>query len=87
MAGVRQKAFLRGTQKLRLVEYTPAMPPHWCAKGHIGYILEGRLEIEFINGTYIFEQGDGIFIPDGAEHTHRAKALSDVARVVFVENA
>ncbi len=42
MEGVRQKAFTDGVKKLRLVEYTPAMPAHWCEKGHFGYIVFGR---------------------------------------------
>jgi quercetin dioxygenase-like cupin family protein len=87
MAGVRQKVFSDGAKRVRLVEYTRAMPPHWCEKGHFGYILEGTFEIEFPGGTHVFGPGDGVFIPDGAEHKHRARALSEVVRVVFVEDA
>jgi len=83
--GARQKAAVSFGRKLRLVEYSRSMPIHWCDKGHFGYILEGRLEIEFENETHVFEQGDGVCIPDGSEHEHRAKVLSDVARVFFVE--
>jgi quercetin dioxygenase-like cupin family protein len=54
--------------------------------GHFGYILEGRFEIEFDSGTEIFEAGDGVFIPDGKEHRHRAKALGDIVRALFVED-
>jgi quercetin dioxygenase-like cupin family protein len=70
-----------------VVEYFPDMPPHWCEKGHVGYILEGEFEIEFDNTTHVFRQGDGLFIPDGAEHRHRARVLSDVVRAIFVERA
>lgn len=87
MAGVRQKAVIGRGRKLRLVEYTPEMPPHWCTKGHLGCILEGRFEIEFPDGVRIFEQGDGVFIPDGEEHKHKARALTDVVRAVFVEDS
>ncbi len=55
-------------------------------KGHFGYILEGHLEIEFDGGTHVFKEGDGVFIPDGAVHKHRAKVLSEVVRVIFVED-
>jgi quercetin dioxygenase-like cupin family protein len=44
------------------------------------------LEIEFQDGVTIFEQGDGVFIPDGEEHKHKARALTAVVRVVFVED-
>ena len=87
MDGVRQKTVTDGSQKLRLVEYTQAMPPHWCEKGHCGYILQGRFEVEFVDGIRVFEKGDGLFIPRGKRHKHRARALSKVVRAVFVEDA
>jgi quercetin dioxygenase-like cupin family protein len=87
MDGVRQKVVAHSGRKVRFVEYSKAMPPHWCAKGHFGYILRGRLEIEFGNGTQVFEEGNGVFIPDGEEHRHRATVLSDVVRAIFVEDA
>ena len=87
MDGVRQKVVAHSGKKVRLVEYSKAMPPHWCAKGHCGYILKGRFEIEFADGTQVFEEGAGVFIPDGEEHRHRARVLSDVVRAIFVEDS
>ena len=87
MEGVRQKVVAHSGKKVRLVEYSSAMPSHWCTKGHYGYILKGRLEIEFGDTARIFEEGVGVFIPDGEEHRHRARVLSDVVRVIFVEDA
>ena len=84
--GMRQKVFTDSSKKVRLVEYSADMEPHWCEKGHHGYILDGSFELEFDSGTVVFEAGDGVFIPDGAEHRHRAKALTRVVRVVFVED-
>lgn len=86
MKGVRAKIAQHGGRRLRLVEYTKAMPPHWCDAGHVGYLLDGRFEIEFDNGVRVYGPGDGIFIPPGSEHRHRAKALTEVVRVVFVED-
>lgn len=86
MPGVRQKSVVQGGKKLRLVEYASEMPLHWCAKGHIGCIIDGRFEIEFQDGVRTFEPGDGVFIPEGEEHTHKARALTEVVRVVFVED-
>jgi len=83
--GVRHKLVVEGDVKLRLVEYYPEMVPHWCTVGHFGRILEGTFEIEFNEGTQVFEQGDGVMIPAGDEHRHRAKALTDVVRAIFVE--
>ena len=84
--GVRQRAVQDESFRLRFVEYSPQMEPHWCEKGHFGYILDGRFEIEFPDETTIFEPGDGVFIPDGHEHRHRAKALTEHVTVVFVEH-
>lgn len=87
MEGVRQKVVAQSGKKVRLVEYSRAMPQHWCTKGHYGYILRGRLEVEFRDTIHVFEKGAGVFIPDGEEHRHRARALSDGVRVLFVEDA
>lgn len=84
--GIRQKVISVGLRRLRLVEYTQDMKPHWCSKEHIGYILEGRFEIGFKDGIVIFEKGDGVFIQSGAEHRHKARALTEVVRAVFIED-
>lgn len=87
MPGVRQKAAVRGGKKLRFVEYTREMPEHWCKKGHIGCVIDGRLEVEFQDGVHVFGPGDGVLIPAGEAHRHKARALTDVVRAVFVEDA
>ena len=86
MQGLRFKVQKQGGRQLRLVEYARDMEPHWCEKGHIGYVLEGRFEITFEKEVAIFNPGDGIFIPSGAEHRHMGKVLTDVVRVVMVED-
>jgi hypothetical protein len=63
------------------------MEPHWCDRGHLGYILEGRFEIEFAEGTYVFEARDGVIIPSGATSRHRARVLTVVVRAVFVKDS
>ena len=87
MDGVRQKIVTHSRKRVRLVEYSKSMPPHWCGKGHYGYILKGRFEIEFQDRTRVFEEGDGVFIPDGEEHRHRARVLSNTVRAIFMEDA
>ncbi len=87
MAGVRFKARKQDGKQLRLVEYTREMEPHWCAKGHIGCVLEGRLEIAVNDETGVFEPGDGIFLPPGDAHKHMARVLTHRVRVFFVEDA
>lgn len=84
-AGVREKVHRCADQVLRLVEYGADMPPHWCERGHIGTILVGRFEIEFASGTHVFEAGDGVDIPAGHAHRHRARALTERVTALFVE--
>ncbi|MBN1885249.1 MAG: cupin domain-containing protein [Candidatus Krumholzibacteriota bacterium] len=86
MKGIRQKAVVRDGKRLRLVEYSRDMPPHWCEKGHYGMVLDGRFAIEFAGGEVEYGPGDGVFIPDGAGHRHRGRNLTDTVRVVFVED-
>ena len=85
MDGLRFKATRQAGKQLRLVEYTRDMQPHWGGKGHVGFVLEGQFEIRFEKEVDVFNPGDGVFIPDGPEHKHMGKVLSDVVRVVFVE--
>ena len=82
--GVRHKIHSDGSRVLRLVEYSDAMEPHGCAKGHVGLVLEGRFEIEFRSSTRVFEAGDGVFIPNGEEH--KARVLTEVVKAIFVED-
>jgi quercetin dioxygenase-like cupin family protein len=84
---VRHKCIERDGVRLRLVEYSKEMPPHWCESGHYGYVIEGRLEIEYENEKVTYNPGDGIYIPNGPAHKHRGRVLSEKATVFFVETA
>ena len=85
MKCVRHKVMKQGDRQLRLVEYAKDLEPHWCEKGHIGYVLDGQLEITFEDERVVYNPGDGVLIPSGSEHKHMGKVLSDFVRVVFVE--
>ena len=85
--GVRFKAYEQGGRKLRLAEFTKEfMEPDWCKKGHIGYILEGQMEIDFDGEVIVFGTGDGLFIPAGEKHKHKAKVLTDRVKMILVED-
>ena len=86
IGGVKCKIAQYGNKQLRLIEYTEEMPPHWCKKGHFGLILDGELEIEFRNEKILYKSGDGVFIPDGKEHEHKGRVLTESVKVIFVEN-
>ena len=85
MAGIRFKAVHEQGRRVRLVEYTEEMEPHWCEKGHMGMVLDGTFEIEFPSETLVFKSGNGVLIPAGYENRHRARVLSGPVRALFVE--
>ena len=86
--GVRFKAYEQDGKRLRLVEFTKDfVEADWCSSGHVGQVLEGRMEIDFDGNVIAFGQGDGIFIPPGEAHKHKARVLSDTVRLVLVEEA
>jgi len=85
MEGLRQKIHKSGSQQLRLVEYSKNLSPHWCEKGHIGYVLEGQMKVKFEHDVQTYSPGDGIFIPGGPEHKHMATIITDKVTVIFVE--
>ena len=86
--GVRFKLYRQGDRQIRLAEFTGEfVEPDWCKKGHIGYVLEGRLELDVNGQAVVFHPGDGIFIPAGEPHKHIAKTLTDVVKIILVEDA
>ncbi len=86
-AAVKFKAYEQDAKKLRLVEFSKGfIEPDWCRKGHIGYILEGQMKIDFSGKVVVFSTGDGVFIPAGEKHKHKATVLTDVVKVILVEN-
>ncbi|MEW6533147.1 MAG: cupin domain-containing protein [Thermodesulfobacteriota bacterium] len=85
--GVRAKIVKKDGKQLRLVEFTREfVEPDWCRKGHFGYVLEGELEIDFDGKRVLFTQGDGVFIQPGESHKHMAKVVTDVVRLILVED-
>ena len=86
-AKVRFKVHREGDRQIRLVEFFKGFTePDWCRKGHIGYVLEGRCEIDFNGRVSQYGPGDGIFIPPGEAHKHKASVIGDVVRVILVED-
>lgn len=59
--GARFKAVRAGAKQVRLAEFSQELvEPHWCEKGHAGYVLEGVLGIYFHDRKEIFAAGDGL---------------------------
>ena len=88
LPGVRYKAFQRGGTRLRVAEYSrDFVAPDWCREGHVGYVLEGEVDIDFNGEVVRFSAGDGVFIPEGEENRHKPTVVTDVVRLVLVERA
>lgn len=79
--GERGTAFWRtrefGGIRVRMVEYSPGyLADHWCSKGHILLVLEGRLVTELADGRrVVLEPGSSYQVADGAE-PHRSSTES-----------
>ena len=86
-AGVRQKVVVQKATQCRLLEFSEDFVElDWCTKGHIGYILDGQLEIDFDGKSILYGPGDVATIPDGDDHKHKAKSVTDKVTVFVVEN-
>lgn len=87
--GIRYKVYVKGNQKVRLMEFSEEfIEEDWCTNGHVGYILEGSISIDF-NGRLInFKAGDGFFIPNGEKNRHKGKvAKGEKVLIVLFEKA
>jgi len=82
-AGITGKALWRtqqfGDVRVRMVEYTPGyLADHWCEKGHILLVLEGRLETELVDGRkFVLTPGTSYQVADHAE-AHRSSTETGV---------
>ena len=83
--GARFKAYEQDGRKLRLVEFGKEFIEPGCTKGHIGFILEGQIEIDFNGDVIVFGQGDGLFIPAGEKHRHKARVITDKVKMILME--
>lgn len=87
LPGARAKVYREGSKQLRLVEFTSEfVEPHWCEKGHIGFVVSGTLEVDFRGQIVRYAEGSGIFIPSGSSSGHKARSVTPVVRLVLVED-
>jgi quercetin dioxygenase-like cupin family protein len=84
--GARSKVFQQGSRVLRLVEFTSEFVEEaWCKKGHMGYVLQGEMDLQFDRETVHFSAGDGLFIPGGEKSRHKASVPSGRVTLILVE--
>jgi hypothetical protein len=76
-------------QRWAIVEYEPgAAREEWCTDGHRGYVLAGRIEYEFDDGSELLgvEQGQGFFLSAGTGHRGRNPGGA-VTRLFLIDDA
>ena len=84
--GARYKAFREGGKQLRLLEFTSEfVEPDWCEKGHVGFVVEGELEIDFRGNPVRYPTGSALFIPSGSASGHKARSVPALTKLFLVE--
>jgi len=63
-----------GAIRVRMVEYTPGyVADHWCEKGHVLLVMQGRLDTELADGRrFALLPGTSYQVADGAD-AHRSR--------------
>jgi len=87
LPGVRYKRYNSDNKQIRLVEYDKLFIEQvWCIMGHMGYVIEGEIEIDFNGENINYRPGDALFILPGEAHKHKLKVVSDKAILFLVED-
>jgi len=85
--GARFKVFRSGSKQIRLLEFTSEfIEPDWCEKGHVGFVIEGELEIDFRGTVVQYPQGSALCIPLGAANGHKPRSIAAVTQLFLVED-
>jgi hypothetical protein len=73
-----------GDVQMRLVSYSrDYVADHWCLKGHIVFVVEGALTIEYQDGQrHRLEAGNGYLVGDNQRSAH--KVVSPTGASVFI---
>ena len=83
--GVRHKVSVKEGRRLRLVEFSDSfVEADWCTMGHVGYVVAGRILIDFDGKEIEFNAGDGLFIPAGKAHRHKAGVAKGETALLFL---
>ena len=68
------KRFEQGNVRARIVEYSPGyLANHWCARGHVLFVLEGSLVSELKDGSKrLLTPGMGYVASNDEDNPHRS---------------
>lgn len=85
--GARFKVFRQDNKQIRLVEFSQGfVEKDWCLKSHIGFVLEGKIEIDFNGKLFDYASGDAIFIAKGENNAHKVRLLTPLVKLFLVED-
>ncbi len=56
----------------------------WCTRGHAGYVVAGRISIDFDGRKIEFTAGDGLLIPAGKANRHKAGVAKGETALLFL---
>lgn len=83
--GCRVKQLDHGRKRFRVVEFTDSYDDSaWCAIGHSGFVLEGRLTFCFDDTDMHLEEGDAFEIEHGPASRHRTRIDSGRTATLFL---
>ena len=55
-----------------LLEFAPGFEdPHWCERGHAGYVLSGLIELDLEDRKETMIAGEGFWLDPGTKHRAR----------------
>lgn len=83
--GVEQKTISRDGKKVRMVRFSHGFVENdWCKAGHIGYVVEGSMTVNF-NGTFqTYSAGDALCINSGETSKHKVEMKPNESVTLFL---
>lgn len=80
----RQKVLPFENQRLRLLQLQVGFTEQdWCLRGHVGFVLQGALDIEFRDGVRHYQAGDGLLVGSGIPH--KACLATEVVTLFLID--
>ncbi|HIF33594.1 MAG TPA: cupin domain-containing protein [Planctomycetaceae bacterium] len=69
--GMREKVYEHGDRRFRIVEFTAAFrEPDWCVEEHVGYVLDGEIDVLVDGHTVTYRKKGVVDLPSGTRHRH-----------------
>lgn len=70
--GLKEKVVEHEGHRLRLLHFNEEFKElDWCRNGHIGYVINGSMDVDFGDCRMTYGAGEGIWIEAGEEEKHK----------------